>query len=127
MPSTHPTLAARLTFLCTVAGLGFEEVDKLAGLKSYGHTAAIARGDKPHPAATTATKFARLFNCDASWLVDGLGNAPGERRVRAAVRRAKSEGGGVHTPKATRGAMAGKRNARTGPSKDRSFRSAGAT
>lgn len=92
------TIGGRLGRLISfVPDLDMQSVDRLAGLRSPGHTAQIVRGDKPQPAAATIVALARVLGASAEWLVEG-GDAPSERRVRAAVKaaRARVEGGGGH-------------------------------
>lgn len=109
------TIGGRLGRLISfVPDLDMQSVDRLAGLKSPGHTAQIVRGDKPSPAAATIVALARVLGTSAEWLVSG-GDAPSERRVRAAVKaaRARVEGGGGHAPRVRAAAKRAKPRARS--------------
>ncbi len=111
-PHTLATLAGRLTYLISlVPGLGYQEVDTLAELKSRGHTGQIARGGRERPAAETIVNLARVLGTSAEWLVNGGKDAaPSGRRVRRAVTLARAArtakgrtGSGARRPTSTTG------------------------
>ncbi len=122
------TLGARLGHCIATAGITFEDVDALAGLKSRGHTGQIVRGERADPQGSTLVRIARVLGTSAEYLVDGSGDAPGERRVRRAVAEARLRLGGAHTSKvAPRAAPRKGQRQRSGSPSDRSIRAGGAS
>ena len=83
------TLARRVK-VCRefVVGLSARGLSELAGLSptlvSY-----LERGERESVEARTLVALATVLGTSAEWLLTGLGDAPTERRVRAAVERAR--------------------------------------
>jgi hypothetical protein len=81
-------LADRLGHLIALAELDYSRVDALSGL-GEGHTGQLVRGKLKYPAADITHAIAIVLGTTVGWLVAGEGDAPGQRKVRAAVKDAE--------------------------------------
>ena len=82
------TIGDRLARLVAVAGLGLEELDRLAGL-SPGHSGQVVRGHKSKLRVATAIAIASVFGVSAEYLANGTGQSPATLSVRRAVTKAR--------------------------------------
>lgn len=109
------------SLVALVDGLTFAELDRLAGAKSQGHAKQIAAGKEPR--ADAVSRYAAVLGAKPSYLLFGEGEAPSDRTVRAAVKRAREAAGAragarAHAPKvrARSNAASGARVQRSRPS-----------
>ncbi len=90
-------LSNRLAELRLRAGLSAAELGRLAGL-SRATVAAIESGTRPDPVASTVVALAQVLGGRVSYLLNGEGLPPSDRRLRAAVRAARRRAAGREDP-----------------------------
>jgi transcriptional regulator with XRE-family HTH domain len=83
------TIGHRLATLRRAADISARELDRLAQL-GEGHVSMVESGRRPNVESSTAVKLAAVFEASLDWLLTGKGDAPSDRRVRAAVERARA-------------------------------------
>jgi len=83
------TIAERIRWARSIAGLSSRKLDKAAGLRP-GHVSMIESRDAHNLDTETATKLSHALGVSLDWLVNGDGREPSERALRAVGERAAS-------------------------------------
>lgn len=83
------TVHGRVEYIRDLAGVSAREFDRLSGL-AEGHTRLIETGKRPRLEVDTVRGIARATGCSLDWLVNGTGDAPTAKQIRAAMLRTRS-------------------------------------
>ncbi len=82
----------RVAFVRSMAGISAREFDRLSGL-APGHTRLIETGKRSSQEVDTVRGIAQAVGCSLDWLCNGIGEAPTQDQIVAAIARARAEHG----------------------------------